>query len=594
MSCSSKPSLIYTFLSSVDLSLLCDERTLGRGTDYYRRGHVVDLVIDGERADATVIGQQHYRVTLCLEERPHIEHRCSCPMGRDGWFCKHCIAVVLAVRSAKVSQAKERTEQITLDDIRMWLKHQEIGTLVELVIEQARENGTLRKRLEIRVAASGTEGDENSLHAFRHVIDSVMTPPPQIYYEDYDTPDNSNAIDIVLEMLDTLGEMINTKQKAPEHLLELVNYAIEQWEKSEDDFEMIGSDIASVQERLGNLHQQVIARMRPKAEELAKRLFVRWIENGEMIFRSAYKEYSELLGKKGREAYQRLVRREWDNLPPITVHTPEESSRRYRLTQEMEGLAREIRDTAQLAAIYQKQLTSVHDYMRLVNLYVSTGEESVALEWAERALETEGKERLDNTLVDFLIDAWLRTNQKNKAMTLARRLYAERRDLARYQLLHRVAEVVGTWEGVRVWALDQVRHVEKQPKHRNSNRTLPLGWGSHSNSLAVEFLLWENRDEEAWKEAVAGGCYDTLWLTLAQRRERTAPHDALAVYYKQIERLLHDANREHYEKAVEILKQVWRIEKPAIFADYLAALYESQKRRRTMIALLDKTFGKER
>ena len=82
-------------LSLSRIEYLADEGSLRRGRDYFRRGRVQQLTVSPDgTVRAIVQGEQLYRVVL--RDRTW---DCSCPVGADGAFCKHCVAVALTANS---------------------------------------------------------------------------------------------------------------------------------------------------------------------------------------------------------------------------------------------------------------------------------------------------------------------------------------------------------------------------------------------------------------------------------------------------------------------------------------------------------------
>ena len=68
------------------------------------------------------------------------------------------------------------------------------------------------------------------------------------------------------------------------------------------------------------------------------------------------------------------------------------------------------------------------------------------------------------------------------------------------------------------------------------------------DSLLVELFLWEELYDEAWQEASAGGCSDSLWLRIAATREDKHPADAVAIYKEMIVTVLRRANNSAYKR----------------------------------------------
>ncbi|WP_066884089.1 SWIM zinc finger family protein [Carbonactinospora thermoautotrophica] len=66
-----------------------------RGVRYFEQGRVDHLEPGGDGVYAVVTGQDAYQVRLWWEDG-RLAGECDCPVGADGWFCKHCVAAGLA------------------------------------------------------------------------------------------------------------------------------------------------------------------------------------------------------------------------------------------------------------------------------------------------------------------------------------------------------------------------------------------------------------------------------------------------------------------------------------------------------------------
>jgi uncharacterized Zn finger protein len=103
-------------LGTVDVAVLADQRTYRRGLAYLREGRVTDVDHRGGRLTANVTGSEAYLVELWFGASG-LEHRCTCPVGTDGGFCKHLVAVALAVAptqdwTAEVNHVIDAAEQL--------------------------------------------------------------------------------------------------------------------------------------------------------------------------------------------------------------------------------------------------------------------------------------------------------------------------------------------------------------------------------------------------------------------------------------------------------------------------------------------------
>ncbi len=124
---------------------LADAGSLERGAQYAERGRVRDVRLDGDLLVAEVVGTRAYRVRL-WPEGTDLAHVCTCPMGEQGVFCKHCVAAGLdwIMRGAD-TPAREPT----LTELRAHLLRQRKEALVELLMEQAGADERLRRRLRL-------------------------------------------------------------------------------------------------------------------------------------------------------------------------------------------------------------------------------------------------------------------------------------------------------------------------------------------------------------------------------------------------------------------------------------------------------------
>lgn len=73
---------------------LAGARSFERGEEYALDGRVQRLALAEDSATATVMGAAPYRVTLRRDPAGALKGACTCPVGA---FCKHCVAVGLAV-----------------------------------------------------------------------------------------------------------------------------------------------------------------------------------------------------------------------------------------------------------------------------------------------------------------------------------------------------------------------------------------------------------------------------------------------------------------------------------------------------------------
>ena len=124
-----------------DLQRVAGERSFGRGQGYLNA--VGDLEIAVDQVTATVYGTDAYEVVLDLGD-DGLTGECSCPHGREGFFCKHLVAVGLTVlgRSGDIP-AEQAAAAAKARSLEAWLDGLSRDDLLGLV----REDRGLRRRL---------------------------------------------------------------------------------------------------------------------------------------------------------------------------------------------------------------------------------------------------------------------------------------------------------------------------------------------------------------------------------------------------------------------------------------------------------------
>jgi uncharacterized Zn finger protein len=128
------------------LRSLVDDRTFERGHDYFVQGRVSGLARHDASLVATVRGTATYRVRLWVKEEG-LAYSCTCPMGVDGAFCKHGVAVGLSWLSHVDSRDRSPDDR-SLVVVRTYLQQLDKKALVDLLLQEVGVNARLRELLE--------------------------------------------------------------------------------------------------------------------------------------------------------------------------------------------------------------------------------------------------------------------------------------------------------------------------------------------------------------------------------------------------------------------------------------------------------------
>jgi uncharacterized Zn finger protein len=167
--------MLTNLLNETALEELAGERAFDRGADYFAEGHVVGLKEQDGVVTARVRGSHDYRVKLRVQD-DKIAFECTCPVGQDGVFCKHCAAVGLAwLDKGKQTSGVEKLHgerELTDKQIRAHLMALDKGALVDSILEYSEWDSEFRDRLVLMTAGKG--GNQPDLAAFRAAIDKAI------------------------------------------------------------------------------------------------------------------------------------------------------------------------------------------------------------------------------------------------------------------------------------------------------------------------------------------------------------------------------------------------------------------------------------
>jgi hypothetical protein len=213
---------------------------------------------------------------------------CSCPVGVEGEFCKHCIAVALR------SLADGDSSAPTLDDARAYLEGLPPRSLVELLVDHAHDDERLARRL-LLLTARSRERSPGDMDSLRVLIDQAFAFHEFVPYREV-----WGYMQGIEETIDALDEML-TEGHAGE-VIELTEYALTAVEHSLEHVDDSDGQMGDLAARLQELHLEACRRGAPDPVELAERLFARELEGGWDIFYRAAMTYADISGRSAWRA----------------------------------------------------------------------------------------------------------------------------------------------------------------------------------------------------------------------------------------------------------------------------------------------------
>jgi uncharacterized Zn finger protein len=362
------------------------------------------------------------------------------------------------------------------------------------------------------------------------------------------------------------AELVELLQRAAGHLIKVIL-------RADDSNGLIGDLCHQVLE----LHRQACAAGVADPQKLAKWM-VRFSFEDQDFFPIDPVAYADALGEKGLAVYRREVAKRSD--PADAPDTRPEVMRdfygdfsSYAAKYAAERLAIIDGDADRLVELLGGDLSSPHHYQRVAEAMVELGRTDEALAWVRRGIaETSGWQvaKLYDLAAQLLVNA----GKPDEVVDLRRHQHERMPSASTYAGLKRSAEAVGGWDA----EVGRARAVLAEAN--------PIGY--------IEALLDDGEVDEAWETAVTADreIGSDVWLRLAEAREPTAPGDAMAVYLRFADDALERADKRAYRTAVRHLKAARRAATAADalphFDGYLAALRERNRRRPSLIAMLDK------
>ncbi len=567
------------------LHRLAGQRSFERGREYFASGQVRSLAEYQRTITARVLGSREYRVKLYVEEDA-LEYSCTCPVGCDGLFCKHCVAVGLAwleQTSSGGTGSGDAIPALTMEDVRAYLIEQDRETLAEIIMQQALEDERLRRQLLVRAAKGKPRGFV--LESYRAAIREAIEVDEFVSY--YDMPSYTRELE---ESVDSLQELLAEGHAA--EVIDLSEYALSLLEEAFESVHDSDGYLGGYSEQLQKLHNAACGKARPDPEELAERLFEWELDTAWDTFYGAVEKYEDILGEEGLAAYRELAEAEWARVPSLGPGDPDEEryGKRFRITRIMESLARLSGDLDELVEVKKRDLSSQYEFLKIAEIYRQAEKHDLALQWAERGLRS-FPERADSRLREFLAQEYHRRERHDEAMALVWDEFADSPYLEKYKNLKSHADRIGQWPAWRDKALAYMRErLAEKKRESQANR-----WGSYrrlDHSELVKVFLEEKDVEAAWSEAGEGGCSSDLWMRLADLRSKKHPEDSLQVYTAQVDPLINRKNNDAYAEAVTLLRKIRavmdRLGREAEFKLFVDSVRATHRRKRNLIKLLDK------
>jgi len=568
---------------------LAGARTYARGKAYFHDGAVGLLDAGEQEVRASVQGTQRYRVRLAAGHGDDLEFECSCPVGDDGDFCKHAVAVALSwlenvgeevFAPEDATSAKPRAKRRTyVDHIREYLATLDERVLREMLIDAAdRDRGTRDKLLFAAKARAGKD-----LSSLRSVVRHATKVAGHVDWRD--AGDYANRLSDLAQLLDQ-----RIADGRPQ-LVALIEDAIAHAEEALGHVDDSNGVVVPAIMELREVHERACRALSPDQAALAERLFRLQTTGDWDTFHSILHGYREALGESGFARYRTLVEDAWKRLPALgpSASRTHFDSARFRIEHAMEELAASSGDIDALVKVKAHNLSSPYAFLELARLLLAHGRGDDALAWAEKGMAAFPKERLDD-LRKFCIDEHLRRGDAGRTEALAWQRFVRQPGTDAYFDLVGVAKRIGRADDLAANALRHLWELVRAEEALQQKR--PRSWQTSARGSLVAIHLRANDADRMW-DAFSGGPVEIrLWDQVAAMRGKTHPEDAVRVYKQLLPGVVEAGTRgARYEEALAVVKAIQALRTgqrmDAMFAQELAELRAKWKAKRNFMKLLD-------
>lgn len=565
---------------------LAGEAAFRKGGGYYKGGKVVLSLGAETEVSAKVRGNKTYNVKLWVEEGG-LAFTCSCPVGLDGFLCKHCVAVGLMflAHHDEGTGAKDVSSEpfIYLEVLRRFLEAQDKKYLIELLLEQAKLDERVAVRLMLLTTMSAGGKPDTSI--FINMLSSVLSAVEHGEEVDFDD------VILLVEGASVVVQGLMDMGFAHE-ALEFCEYLMMSMIQHADYFAHEGAFVVEeVLADIADMYVNACLGMNFPQAELAERLLQATLETGLMIFLLAVEQLGEKRGSALLKAGKQLARKEWDHLMRLGPGGLDRESalRLSRLEKHLEDLAQYSGDIDELIEIKEGNLTSPNDYLDVAELYMDAGRPDEALCLAEKGLKA-FPDQNNALLKAFIADEYLVRGRYEEAIALVWSEFEKFMDIRVYKLLKAYADPAGLWPQWREKALSKMSSLFEERMEKGAQGRYKW-YAETASSNLIEVYLWEKDFESAWQQALKGGCNVDLWMKMAKHRESEHPEDSVAVYKMLMNPTINRKNNKAYKEAVSQLKKIKKLlgglGKGEEFRSYVASVVEKHKKKRNFIGLVN-------
>lgn len=530
-----------------------------RGEEYV--GYVRGLRVVGSGATASIQARRVYLVDLSWAGG-RVNGTCTCPHHADGNFCKHLVAVGLAVvdRQPATAAVAESADAGVDDELHGVVAEMTDDELRAVVLGAAARDDGLRRSLLMRRV-----GESASAELLDAVRDALSARGFVDYRRSFDLARDAQ------ELLDELEEYLDGG--AADAVRPALLKATTRLQKLAGQADDSGGVIGDACQRALDLYARSCREGRPEPVKLATWL-ARFRDESPGWPRVELSDFVEALDAKGLATYRRAVE------VMSKRYVDADRWKRASIVELQVELADHDGDVDAAVALLSDG-ESV-DHGGIVKRLRAAGRSEEMLRWLDRAV-ADGKVRghgpngLHGLLPFDVAQTYRSVGRLDDALGVLRAEFAREPGIGTFRLLTGFAAEVGRLEGERAWALAEAR----------THATTPY----RNGAALIEIAISEGDLDLAWEaEREFGAGYS--WQPLVDASAESRPIDAARLLRVHVDTDLRQPNSKKYPVIAERMARMRELHEragaPAPFDAYLGVIRDTYRRRPALMAALDR------
>jgi uncharacterized Zn finger protein len=557
MACGTMGRVTRISLTEQQLLDAAGQPSFGRGEDYVR--YVRGARVEGTRATGSIQARNVYTVSLDWSSGEPTGS-CTCPHHGGGAFCKHLVALGLAVIDAATGSVPETT---SLDVQLAALTEADVRSLLRDLAE--RDDG-VRRLVEVR--ASARTGDPAVVA--EELVGLVTSALSQRGYIDY-----RRSFEVARDAQELLDELERHLSDGGADLVRAALLrALTRLRAITLQADDSSGSIGDACQRAADLYARSCVEGAPDRMKLARWLAKfrddspGWPHTPLPLFVGAF-------DAPALAAYRRAV----DALD--RKHATQDHWQRF----EVDAMQLELADhDGDVDLAIELLSRGEHpEYGAIVRRLRAAGRDADAVSWLDLGVAAGRVSGGRGGRNEFWLDpdevaaTYVQLGRADDALAVLRGEFERRPGRTTYWKLLDLAADAGRWDEERAWALGVA--------------TVPAKRAYGDGSVLVDLALASGDLEAAWAAARSYGA-GSAWRALADASAETRPVEAAALYRAQVERLVVVTDTKRYREIAELLAAMHELSVRGGAEDesgaYLAALRETYRRRTSMMAELDR------